>query len=85
MASRNPYSAATWRSAGSAIEEGGEFISAAAEDGEDAGKVVARAVSRGQEKVDAGGEALGVARTSLDDVVEGGAGIFGVAAVGSAP
>ena len=64
------------------VEEGGEFVGAAAEERQDAGNVVARAGSGGQEDLDAGGEALGVARVSLDDVVEGGAGIFGVAAVG---
>ncbi len=66
------------------IEEGGEFVSATAEDGEHAGHVVARVASCRQEDLDAGGEELGVARISLDDVVEGGAGNFAVA-VGSAP
>jgi hypothetical protein len=63
------------------IDEGGEFVGAAAKDREDAGNVVASLGSRGQEDLDAGGEALRVAGVSLDDVVEGGAGIFRVTAV----
>jgi hypothetical protein len=63
-------------------EEGGEFIDAAAEDREDAWNVVASVGPSGQEDLNAGGEAFGVARVSLNDVVEGRTGIFGIAAVG---
>ena len=60
------------------IEQGGQFVVAAAEDREHASNVLTSAGSGGQEDLDAGGEALGISRISLNHVVEGGArGLWG--------
>jgi hypothetical protein len=64
------------------IEQSAELAGAAAEEREDARNVVARVSSCSQEELDAGAETLGVARISLDDIVESRAGIPRVAAVG---
>ena len=66
------------------VKQGLEFAHTTAEDREHAGNVVACVGAGGEEDLDAGHEPLGVARVSLDDVVEGGAGTLGVPS-GSAP
>ena len=66
------------------IEEGGEFVGAAAENREHTRHVVAGVGADGQKHLDAGREVLRVARVCLDDVIKGGdrISISWVAAVG---
>jgi hypothetical protein len=64
------------------VERCGQLADTAAKDREDSGNVVARVGTSGQKEFNAGGETIGIARVCPNDIVEGGAGVFGVAAIG---
>ena len=64
------------------IEHGGQLAHTAPEDWENSGYVIARMAASGQEEFNAGGETIWVARVSPDHIVESGAAILGVPAIG---
>jgi len=64
------------------IEHGGQLAHTAAQDGENSGNVIARMAASGQEELNAGGETIWVARVSPDHIIESGAAILGVPAIG---
>ena len=65
-----------------AVEQLSQLVVAAAEQGQHAGRIAARATAGGQNDLNARAEALCIARISLDDVIKGGVDKSGVAAIG---